>query len=75
MGRARGTILSTTQIGHMLIVTRTHTDDGPTWNLHPCDEEGWVMGPGKPLFSGKITAGMAEQLRKAAQHFEVLEGK
>jgi len=75
MTKTRGDILSTTQIGHMLIVTRLHTDDGPTWNLHPCDEGGWVVGPARPLFSGKITSGMADQLRKVAEHFETLERK
>ncbi|MFV1591277.1 hypothetical protein VWZ88_01755 [Phaeobacter sp. JH20_36] len=59
------------RIGHVVVRTTVHRENGQTFSLFP-DVEG---GEAKPLFTGHIEKGMGTELRRLAHHFDDLEAK
>ncbi|WP_299949094.1 hypothetical protein [uncultured Ruegeria sp.] len=57
------------RLGHVVVRTTDHRENGKTFALNP-DVEG---GEKKPLFTGHIEKGMGTQLRRLAHHFDDLE--
>lgn len=57
------------RLGHVIVRTTEHRENGKTFALYP-DIEG---GEKKPLFTGHIEKGMGTQLRRLAHHFDDLE--
>lgn len=59
------------RVGHMIVRTTDHAENGQTYCLYP-DVEG---GEKKPLFTGHVEKGMGTELRRLAHHFDDLEAK
>jgi len=59
------------RIGHVIVRTTDHRENGQTFSLYP-DVEG---GEKKPLFTGHVEKGMGAELRRLAHHFDDLEAR
>ncbi len=59
------------RIGHVVVRTTCHRENGQTFSLYPDVED----GEKKPLFTGHVEKGMGTELRRLAHHFDDLEAR